>query len=154
MTQQTLDRGAATPSTGTRRTVVAYGLGALATAAGFGYALADHLALGGLDRHLHALYDPVGKYGEAAPLYGYLYVVGALGLLCWWANLRLVRRGSRTARRWGWVTLAAAVLPVLVPLVLREYGRPVIPLSLAVGYSAAWLCGLAGLLAGGSRKAA
>ena len=54
-----------------------------------------------LDRHLHRLYDPVGKYGEAAPLYGYLYVVGVIGLLCWWANLRRAVRGARGTRRLG-----------------------------------------------------
>lgn len=154
MTHQTLDRPETAPSNRARRTVVAYGLGALATLAGLGLVLADQLVLGGLDRHLHALYDPVGKYGEAAPLYGYLYGVGVLGLLCWWANLRLIRRHAATARRWGWITLAAAALPVLVPLMLREYGQPVIPLSLAAGYAAAWLCGLVGLVAGRPRPAA
>lgn len=153
MTQQTLGHTETAPSNGTRRTLVAYGLGALATAAGLGYALADQLALGGLDRHLHALYDPVGRYGEAGPLYGYVYAVGVLGLLCWWANLRVVRRGVGAARRWGWVTLAAATPPVLALLVLQEYGRPVIPLSLAAGYLVAWLCGLAGLLVGRGRAA-
>lgn len=154
MSTRTLVPAGAAPSTRAHRTLAAYGLGALATAAGLGYALADQLALGGLDRHLHALYDPVGKYGEAAPLYGYLYVVGAVGLFCWAANLRLVRRGAASARRWGWITLAAAALPVLAPLVLQEYGQPVIPLPLTAGYLLAGVCGLVGLLAGRSRTAA
>ncbi|KXP08327.1 hypothetical protein AXK57_17905 [Tsukamurella pulmonis] len=134
------------PSTGTERTVLAYGLGAAATAAGLGYALADGFALGGLERHLHALYDPVGKYGESAPLYGYLVVVGVVGLLCWWANLRWVRRRAATARRRGAITLGVAAIPVLAPVFLQEYGQPVIPLSLAAGYLVAWSCGLLGVL--------
>jgi uncharacterized membrane protein YhaH (DUF805 family) len=134
------------PSTGTNRTTIAYAAGALATAAGLAYAAVDHLALGGLERHLHALYDPVGKYGESTPLYGYLYLVGILGLLCWWANLRLSVRRAPAAQRWGWITLAAATLPVTAPLVMQEYGQPVIPLSLAVGYLVAWVFGLVGLL--------
>lgn len=145
MTHQTLAPPAAAPSRA-GRTALAYWIGALATAAGLGYALADQLALGGLDRHLHELYDPVGKYGEPGPLYGYLYVVGALGLLSWRANLRLVRRNAPAAKRWGWITFALAALPVLAPLFLQEYGHAVIPLPLAAGYLLAWACGLVGLL--------
>jgi hypothetical protein len=154
MPEQTIIRPAAAPSTGTGRTLVAYGLGALATAAGLGYALADQLAVGGLERHLRALYEPVGNYGESGPLYGYLYVVGLLGLLCWWGVARLVRRNAPTARRWGWIALGASALPVLAPLVLQEYGQPVIPLSLAAGYLIAWVCGLIGLLIGRAPAAA
>ncbi|CAM3934307.1 hypothetical protein ACXYTP_21775 [Tsukamurella ocularis] len=146
MTARTITRPTTAPPTGTRGTLLAYGLGALATAAGLGYALADQLTLGGLERHLHALYDPVGKYGEPGPLYGYLYIVGLLGLLCWWGSVRLVRRNAPTARRRGWIALGASAFPVVAPLVLQEYGQPVIPLSLAAGYLVAWVCGLAGIL--------
>ncbi|TWS22289.1 hypothetical protein FK268_19995 [Tsukamurella sputi] len=146
MTARTIVPPETAPSTGERRTLLAYALGALATAAGLGYALADQLALGGLDRHLRALYEPVGKYGEAGPLYAYLYAVGLLGLLCWWGAARLVRHGAPSARRWGWIAFGAAALPVLAPLVMQEYGRPVVPLGLAAGYVVAWACGLAGIL--------
>ncbi|NMD57913.1 MULTISPECIES: hypothetical protein [Tsukamurella] len=146
MSTRTITPPTTAPSDGARRTLLAYGLGALATAAGLGYALADQFALGGLDRHLHALYDPVGKYGEPGPLYAYLYAVGLLGLLCWWGAARLVRSGATSARRWGWIAFGAAALPVLAPLVMQEYGRPVVPLALAAGYLVAWACGLAGIV--------
>lgn len=128
-------------------TLLAYGLGALATAAGLGYALVDQIALGGLDEHLHAIYDPVGKYGEPGPLYGYLYFVGVLGLFCWWANARAVAKCARSARPWGWVTFGTAALAVLPPLVMREYGETVIPMGLSAGYVLAWVLGLVGVLA-------
>ncbi|WP_019201504.1 hypothetical protein [Tsukamurella sp. 1534] len=153
MTNGIAARRAPAPSGTARGTTGAYVLGTLATAAATAYAAADQLVLHGLEAHLHALYDPVGKYGEPAPLYGYLYVVGALGLLCWWANLRLVRRGAPSARLWGWVSLALAALPVFAPLAMREYGGAVIPLGLSAGFLVAWLCGFAGVLALGRRQA-
>ncbi|MFD4367424.1 hypothetical protein [Rhodococcus sp. NPDC058521] len=128
-------------------TLLAYGLGALATAVGLGYALVDQIALGGLDEHLHAMYDPVGKSGEPGPLYGYLYFVGILALVCWWANSKVVAKGAKSARLWGWVTFGTAALAVLPPLVMREYGETVIPMGLSVGYVLAWVCGLVGVLA-------
>ncbi len=146
MAQQTLARADRAPSARAHRTLAAYGLGALATAAGLGCAVVDQLALGSLDRHLHALYDPVGKYGAPGPLYGYLYLVGAVGLLCWWVNIRAVRRRGAAARLPGRLTFAAAALPVLAPLVLQEYGEPVIAFPLAAGYLIAWACGFAGIL--------
>lgn len=135
-------------------TLMAYGTGVLATAAGLGYALTDQLVLGGLDRHLRAVYEPVGKYGESGPLYAYLSAVGVLGLLCWWGAVRLARRDGSAGRRWGWIIWCAAALPVLAPVVLREYGQPVIPASLAAGYLIAWGCGLVGLLIGRRGRAA
>lgn len=147
------DLSVAVPSSARTAAFVAYGLGAAATVGGLVYAAVDQIVLGGLDDHLRELYAPVGKYGEAGPLYGYLYVIGVLGLVCWWLNLRLLGGGARKARRWGWATWAVAALPVLAPLVLREYGQPVIPLGLAAGYLVAWTCGAIGVVAlGRSRR--
>ncbi|KXO97676.1 hypothetical protein [Tsukamurella pseudospumae] len=149
MIQNTDIRAPHAPSARTNGTVVAYGLGALVTAGALVYAVVDQLAVGGLDGHLHRLYDPVGKYGEAAPLYGYLYAVGVIGLLCWWANLRRAVRGARGTRRLGVITLVVALLPVAAPLVLQEYGQPVIPVQLIAGYLVAWLLGLVGVVLAG-----
>ncbi|GAB3133714.1 hypothetical protein GCM10027289_24030 [Tsukamurella serpentis] len=134
------------PSSTRTAALTAYSLGVFANAAATGYVVLDQLALGGLEEHLDQLYRPVGKYGETAPLYGYLYLIGAVGLLCWWVNIALVRRSAVSARRWAQVTAGAAALPVLAPVVLREYGQPVIPLGLAGGFVLAWIFGVIGAI--------
>lgn len=115
--------------------------GLVLAVAGLGYAILDQAVLHGLDRHLHALYDPVGRQAQPAPLYGYLYAVGGLGVLCWLVTLRLARAGVRWVRRWNIGVLIVAAL-VISPLFLQEYGRTVFPLQLTAGYAVAWLLGL------------
>ena len=132
---------------GSAATLAAYGAGLTATAAGIAYTAIDQFAVHGLDAHLRSLYEPVGKYGESAPIYLYLYALGVIGIGCWLTNIRLVKRGASSARRWAWITLAASALPVFAPLAIVEYGQTVIPLALSVGYVVAWLFGLVGGIA-------
>ncbi|MDF0529396.1 hypothetical protein P0W64_09960 [Tsukamurella sp. 8F] len=132
----------------TRRTgaaVGAYAAGALATLAGLAYTVADQAALHGLDRHLHAMYDPVGKYGQAGPLYAYLYVVGVLGIVCFAWALRRAQAGS--GRALSVTLLVLALLPVFAPVLITEYGSSVVPLSLLAGLIVGWVCGLIGTVA-------
>lgn len=133
-------------------TLIAYGLGTAATAAGLAYTVLDQALIGGLDAHLHEVYDAVGKHGQPGPLYAYLYAMGVLGLLSWWFNIRAVRRRSPHARRWGVITFGLAALPVLAPVAITEYGSMVIPFGLAAGPLVAWLLGLIGLLALSRRR--
>ena len=147
MAPDLLTRPVSTPRTTSVGALTAYAAGALATTAGLVYAGADQIAFGGLDDHLHEVYDPYGKYGQPGPLYAFLYAMGVLGLICWSANVRLIRHGSPRAVFAGWTTFALAALPVLAPLVMKDYGPFVIPPALSVGYLIAWLCGLIGIVA-------
>lgn len=134
------------------RTTVGTYLAAIGAAAvGLVIALVDQTALHGLDRHLHAVYDPVGKYGEPTPLYIYLYSVGAFGVLSGLFCLRLLRRGSAWSRKVGITVLVLAVL-VVAPLFLREYGQAVFPIQLSVFPAAACLFALIGVVAHPRRR--
>lgn len=126
-----------------RASTLAFGAGLTLTVAGLALTLADQFALGILTEHQHQLYDPVGKYGQAGALYGYLYTLGALGVPGWVICLRKVRTGARSARRWSWVMLSLAALGT-APLLLTEYGQLVIPLQLGALPLAAWVLGLVG----------
>lgn len=132
--------------TSARTTVGTYLAAIGAAVVGLVMALVDQTVLHGLERHLHAVYDPVGRYGEPTPLYIYLYSVGALavltGLFCLW----LLRRGSAWSRKVGITVLVLAVM-VVAPLFLREYGQGVFPVQLSVFPTAACLFGLIGLVA-------
>lgn len=134
-------------TTTTSRTLLAYGLGTAATVVGVGYTAVDQLVVGSLDAHLHDLYDPVGVSGQPGPLYAYLYIVGILGSVCWFINIRLVRTGAAHARRWGWITAGVAALPVLAPVVITEYGSMILPIALVAGPLIGWVFGVLGLLA-------
>lgn len=137
---------ASNPSTapqGRGATTSVFTAGLVATLAGLALTAVDQFALGLLDQHQHQLYDPVGKSGQAGPLYGYLYSLGILGALGWTLCLRKVRRGAPSARRWSWTTLILAAFAV-APLLLTEYGQLVIPLQLGALPMLAWLLGLVG----------
>lgn len=116
-------------------------VGLVITVVGLGVAVLDQAVLHGLDQHLHAMYDPIGKSGQPGPLYIYLYSVAALGVVCWLVTLRLIRAGARRARVWAIVILVLSALAI-TPLFLQEYGQNVFPLRLTLWYAAGWALGL------------
>ena len=134
-----------------RATVGTYLAAIGAAAVGGVIALVDQTVLHGLDRHLHALYEPVGKYGEPGPLYIYLYSVAVLGVLTGLGCLRLIQRGSAWSRKVGITMLVLAIL-VVAPLFLREYGQAVFPIQLSVFPLAACLFAAIGLVAHPRRR--
>lgn len=140
--------------TTTGPTVVAYAIGLLVTVAGLGYTLYDQLVTHGLDDHLHALYDPVGRYGEPGPLYVFVHASAVVGVLTWVGCLRLVRRGSPRARRWSTWALGLSAIVVFTPVAIQEYGQPVLPWALMIAPILAWVAGLAGTAALWLRRAA
>lgn len=131
----------------TRATVAAYVVGLVATFAAIAHVAIDQLAVHSLDRHLHDLYDPVGKYGEPGPLYAFLYGIGVFGVLGWLWCLRLVRRSAPNARKWCTWLLAGATVVVAAPVTIQEYGSPVVPYSLMAGLIVAWIAGFVGTAA-------
>ncbi|HEY9291120.1 MAG TPA: hypothetical protein VIP98_07575 [Microlunatus sp.] len=119
--------------------------GLVATIAALGYVALDQTVLGGLNAHLHAVYDPYGRYGQPGPLYGYLYALDGLGVASWLICLHRVRYGARSARIWSVSVLVLAGLAIS-PLMLQEYGRLVFGIQFGAMFSVIWLIGLAGTL--------
>lgn len=156
-TNSTPASSSSTTAQGRGATAPVFTAGLVATVAGLALTAVDQFVLGLLDQHQHQLYDPVGKSGQAGPLYGYLYALGILGALTWALCLRKVRRGAPSARRWSWTTLILAAF-ALAPLLLTEYGQLVIPFQLGALPILAWLLGLVGTVLlrrpSGSRSAA
>lgn len=126
-------------------TKTAYWVGLALTVASLAYVALDQLVLGNLDEHLHEVYDPYGKYGQAGALYAYLYGLGVVGVISWLWTLRHLRDGGGTKASVILAVLAA--LPVLATVSIQEYGSMVIPLHLGIGYVLAWVSGLIGTVA-------
>lgn len=146
MTHQNVStRQPAVQAPANRSTLGLFLAGLVVTVAGLTFAIVDQNVLGGLDRHLHEIYDPIGKSGQPLPLYIYLFSVGILGVLSWLLCLRLVARRSRRARAWS-ISVLALSLVVVAPLFLTEYGHLVFPLQLSAFPVVAWVLGLVGVL--------
>lgn len=96
----------------------------------------DQLVLHNLSDHLRAMYAdymPAGQDpGDTSVIAGYLYVVGIVGVLCWFLVIRAAQRGRTWARSVGTTLFVLGATLALFNLVVGEYDQTILPTPLGL----------------------
>jgi hypothetical protein len=110
-----------------RPAVTAMGIGLLLTVITLIALIIDQASGSSIADHVNALYAPLGLHPDPNVLFGYLYVIGGIGVLLWLTMIWGVRRDKRWARVVASFVLVVATSLALLVLFVSEYGGQIFP---------------------------